>query len=147
MHNAATMQPSADVAAINEIRVVLEACENAFDAEPMIDVMADDMVIMVPNFAVKEGKAAASDFVREITCWMKDAFERRVISYTSDEVSITGNIAFDRGRFSFTVSVKNREPELVTGKYLWLLRRDGERWKLTRMLVCVDEADEGSPEG
>ena len=45
-----------------------------------------------------------------------------------------GDIAFDRGTFSFDVSLVGTDGpfEHVTGKYLWLLRRRGDAWKLTR---------------
>ena len=125
-------------------REELQAAENAFDPDPIVRLMADDMVLMVPNEPVQEGKAACAAFVRRILAEQQEWFDR-VISYASEEVAIRGDIAFDRGSFSFTVVVKHdgRRSE-PTGKYFWLYSRDprGE-WKLARAILSLDDEPEG----
>ena len=135
----------ADVAfLLHATREELQAAENAFDPDPIVHLMADDMVLMVPNEPVQEGKAACAAFVRRILAEQQEWFDR-VISYVSEEVAIRGDIAFDRGSFSFTVVVKHdgRRSE-PTGKYFWLYSRDprGE-WKLARAILSLDDAPEG----
>lgn len=125
-------------------REQLQAAENAFDPDPIVHLMADDMVLMVPNEPVQEGKPACAAFVRRMLAEQQEWFDR-VISYVSEEVAIRGDIAFDRGSFSFTVVVKHdgRRSE-PTGKYFWLYSRDprGE-WKLARAILSLDDAPEG----
>jgi len=125
-------------------RELLQAAENAFDADPIVHMMADDMVLMVPNEPVQEGKPACAAFVRRILAEQQEWFDRE-ISYVSEEVAIRGEVAFDRGSFSFTVVVKHdgRRSE-PTGKYFWLYARDrGGEWKLARAILSLDDPPEG----
>jgi ketosteroid isomerase-like protein len=134
----------ADEAVLHANREQLQAAENAFDPDSIVLLMADDMVLMVPNEPVQEGKPACAAFVRRILAEQQEWFDR-VISYVSEEVAVRGDIAFDRGRFSFTVVVKHdgRRSE-PTGKYFWLYSRDrGGEWKLARAILSLDDPPEG----
>jgi len=129
---------------LREIRTRLEAAENSGDAEYMSAMLADDAVIMVPTFAVQEGKAACAAFTREILSFLHTAFNRH-ITYVSAEVRVIGDYAFDRGTFSFTVTPKAGGPtETPCGKYFWLYSRASDRsWKLARLIVNLDEEHDG----
>jgi uncharacterized protein (TIGR02246 family) len=135
---------NADIAAIAALRNAFEAAENASDADAAAAFLTDDAVLMVPDFDVQEGKAACTAFLRDIMGWLAAEFHRR-ITYVSTEVAVMGDVAFDRGSFSFTMSpMSGGDSSEVTGKYLWLLRRaDGEPWKVARLIVCRD-AQEGA---
>ena len=135
----------ADAAVLHAYREQLQAAENAFDPDPIVRLMADDMVLMVPNEPVQEGKPGCTAFVRRMLTEQQEWFDR-VISYVSEEVAIRGEVAFDRGSFSFTVVVKHdgRRSE-ATGKYFWMyvLDRDGG-WKLARAILSLDDEPEGA---
>jgi ketosteroid isomerase-like protein len=128
-----------DADAIAAVRQGLEAAENAFDADAAGALMADDVVCMVPDFPVQEGKEASVAFMRDIMGWSSAHFERHV-TYVSAEVVITGDQAFDRGAFSFRVTPRSGgDTEEVTGKYLWLLRRTSHgAWRVTRLILSRD---------
>jgi uncharacterized protein (TIGR02246 family) len=130
----------ADISAVAAVREALEAAENAGDAEAAAMLLTDDAVLMVPDFPVQEGKAACTSFMREIMDWLAAQFDRH-IAYVSAEIFVMGNMAFDRGAFSFTVSTKSGgESAQVTGKYLWLLRRTApETWRVARLIVSRDD--------
>jgi uncharacterized protein (TIGR02246 family) len=132
-----------DRAAIDDIRRRLEASENANDAAATGELLTDDAVLMVPDFPVQEGKAACVAFMDGVLDWVLERFDRR-IAYLSSEVAFAGDAAFDRGSFAFTVTPKSGGPgSRVTGKYLWLLRRDVEaRWKVSRIIISRDDAPE-----
>lgn len=134
-----------EAAVLHAYREQLQSAENAFDPDPIIRLMADDMVLMVPNEPVQEGKAACTAFVRRILAEQQEWFDR-VISYVSEEVSVRREVAFDRGSFSFTAVVKHdgRKSE-PTGKYFWMYTRDraGE-WKLARAILSLDDEPEGA---
>jgi ketosteroid isomerase-like protein len=138
MTNAAT-----DVVALAAIRLALEAAENAGDADAAAAFLADDAVLMVPDFPVQEGRAACTDFMRDIMGWLFERFDRR-IAYVSAEVVVIGDMAFDRGTFSFTVSPRSGgDTTQATGKYFWLLRRTDEQpWRIARLIVSRDQEDE-----
>ncbi len=126
--------PVTDVSAIADIRQRFEASENAGDMEVTAELLADDAVSIVPDYPVQEGKAAIVGFLREISGWLLTSFDRH-ITYVSAEVTILGDLAFDRGTFAFDVSRKSGGPVThVTGKYLWLRRREDEgRWRMSRL--------------
>lgn len=130
-------------ARIAGIRASLEAAENAMDADAVARLLSDDAVLMVPDHPVQEGKLACVGFLRDLLAWLAAGFDRQV-AYTSDEVSISGDIAFDRGRFAFTVAPKEGGgASRVTGKYLWILKRTGaDDWLVTRLIASRDAEDD-----
>ena len=96
-----------DIAVLSELREKLTAAENAGDPEPICAAMADDMALMVPNAPVQEGKAACAAFLRAVLPSLLQEFERHV-SYTSAEVRVFDETAFDRGTFSFGHTARRR---------------------------------------
>jgi len=137
-----------DLEMLHAIRERLQAAENAYDAAPIVAAMADDMVLMVPNEAVQEGKTDCAAFVRRVLADQEAWFDRRM-SYVSEEVSIRGDVGFDRGSFSFTVVVKHDGRQSgASGKYLWLYARTGAgRWKLARAILSLDDPPEDGDDG
>jgi uncharacterized protein (TIGR02246 family) len=136
----------ADIRAIEEIRRRVEAAENAGDAEYCADLLADDAVIMVPDFPVRNGRDACAAFLRELMPGLLEVFDRR-ITYTGSEVRILDDIAFDRGEFSFTIRPRSGGvASRVTGKYFWLYARAADGgWRLSRAVVTRDDAEEPQP--
>ena len=128
---------------IATIRQHLEAAENATDPDAVAAHLADDVVLMVPDHPVQEGKTATVAFLRETMTWMRAYLDRR-IEYVSAEVAVLGDVAFDRGTFSFVVSARSGgAPETVTGKYLWLFTRGGaDGWQVSRAIVSRDDPPE-----
>jgi len=95
---------------------------------------------MVPDFPVQEGRTACLEFLRDVMGWLAGNFERR-IRYDSAEIAVDGDVAFDRGTFSFTVAPRSGgEMTQTTGKYLWILRRSAMGpWTVSRLIVGRDE--------
>ena len=128
-----------DVRILSAIRDRLTTAENAGDPEAICAAMADDVVLMVPSAPVQEGKAACATFLRELLPGLVQEFDRH-ITYTSAEVHVYGDMAFDRGTFAFSVAPRTGGPsEVNVGKYFWLYERSAETWKLKRIIVCLDE--------
>lgn len=118
----------------------LESAENAGDAETIVDYIADDAVIMVPDQPVMEGKTVCAEFLRGMLGWMIESLDRH-ITYVSAEVRVIGDCAFDRGTFSFTATPKaGGATTHAHGKYLWLYSRDpAGSWKVARSIMSLDE--------
>jgi ketosteroid isomerase-like protein len=129
-----------DSNAIAAIRQALEAAENASNSDAAAALMTNDAVLMVPDFPVQEGKIPCARFLQNVMGWIATQFDRH-ITYVSAEVTVIGDMAFDRGTFSCTVSPKSGgDSTQVTGKYLWLLRRTPlESWKIARLIVSRNE--------
>jgi ketosteroid isomerase-like protein len=139
------MPGDSDSQRLAEIHQCLEDGENRGDVQPMTDVLANDAVFIVPDFPVKEGKAACVEFLGDLVPGLLAVFER-TIRYVSDEIRVMDGLAYDRGTFSFTVRRRTGgDTETVTGKYFWLYSRDGDgAWKLWRAVVTRDEAEDSA---
>jgi len=138
----------ADARAIEDIRRRVEAAENSGDAEYCASLLADDAVMMVPDFPVQNGREACAALLRDLMPGLLEMFDRR-ITYTGLEVRILDNIAFDRGEFAFTIRPRSGgNVTRVTGKYFWLYARAAdENWQLSRAVVTRDDTDEPEPVG
>lgn len=134
------MHGTDDISAIAAVRDALQAAENASDPEAAAALLTDDAVLMVPDFPVQEGNTACLAFFRDVMGWLAENFERH-IRYVSAEIGVEGDVAFDRGTFSFTVTPRSGgETTQTTGKYLWMLRRSATgTWVVSRLIVARDE--------
>jgi ketosteroid isomerase-like protein len=134
-----------DTDALEAMRTRMEAAENAGDPEPIIDLLADDAVIIVPTFPVSTGLAACAAFLRELLPELLERFDRRT-TYVSDELDVRGDIAIDRGLFSFTVRPRTGGVETVEhGKYVFISQKNASGWKMWRAIATLDERDERRP--
>jgi len=136
-------EPPDDTAALMAIHERLEDAENAFDPAPIVEIMAEDVVLMVPNEPVQEGKADTAAFVTRILAEQQAWFDRH-ITYVTGGIEPHGDRAVDRGTFSFTVIARHdgRRTE-ATGKYLWLYARDAAGdWRLSRAILSLDDPPE-----
>jgi ketosteroid isomerase-like protein len=99
--------------------------------------MAEDAVSMPANQPALEGRAAWLAWVESYD------FEVIELSYEAVEIDGRADLAYLRGRYSGAYSAEgSAEPIRVTGKFLWVLRKqpDGE-WLVT---VAAGNSD-GAP--
>lgn len=133
---------NSDVRQLDDMRRRWEAAENNHTVDDVVAMMADDAVLMVPDFAVQEGRDACAQFVRAIDADLAGAFDRR-IEYVSAEVRVLGDTAFDRGSFSFVVFFKDSiEARINRGKYFVLYMRTRGEWKISRFIVSRDDPED-----
>jgi uncharacterized protein (TIGR02246 family) len=125
-----TSDPAADLQAIAEVSDQFQAAENAGNVEQMLRLFADDLVILSPNAPELSGADRIAAAMRAF----HEAFTVQV-EYTSQEIAAFGDWGFDRGTERFTLTPKSGAPISVSGKYLWLYRRqpDGS-WKQSRVM-------------
>jgi len=120
-----------DIEAIHSIREQTEKAENIGDADFFKEACTDNVVVMPPGMPAVFGSSAAVEFMREF--FRQFDFH---IEYVSEETEIHGDIAFDRGTYSHSLTPKaGGAPMLETGKFLWLYSRDSdESWKMARVM-------------
>ena len=137
---------TADLQAVNALRLALEEAENRGDPEPIVARLAPDAVLMVPTFPVSDGRDACGAFLRETLPGLLEYFDRR-ITYVSSEVRVMGDVAVDRGTFSFTIRPRAGGDESVErGKYLYVLAKGpDDGWRFSRAIVTLDEKDDRRP--
>lgn len=128
---AATHNPDQDRQAIATVTAQTQAAENAGSVEQMRPHFADDVVMMGPNTPTVTGADSVAAAMRAFF----DAFTVQ-IQYTSMEIVVIGDWAFDRGTYHHTLTPKSGGVSmLANGRYLWLYRRhpDGS-WKQSRVM-------------
>ncbi len=125
---------------IEEIRRRIESAENTGNSSPVVEMLAEDAVIMVPNQPAQEGKSACTRFLTAVMAGLFEQFDRR-IAYTSAEVRVMGDWGFDRGSFTFTIAPRaGGETSRESGKYLFLYsRRTDGSWQIARAIVNLDD--------
>jgi len=88
----------------------------------MLALYTEDVVEMPPNMPLRNGKAAAEAEAAAATNPQPSTF-----SLTPAETEGVGDLAYDRGSYSFTMSMEGMpEPMTDTGKYIVLLRKQAD---------------------
>jgi len=120
---------SADKAAIDRLREVHVAALNAGDAKGWAACFANDGVQMPPNFETNAGKAAIEGWSKGFLGLFSCRFKLSV-----DEVQVTGDWAFERGRYDITLTPRaGGEPMGDNGKYITIYQRQADGgWKIAR---------------
>jgi ketosteroid isomerase-like protein len=97
-----------------------------------LDLYAEDAIQMPPNQVAVQGKAA-------ILAWDEAFPPFSNFQEKSLEVEGQGNMAYDRGTYSMTVTLAGKEPIEEHGKYLtiWRKQADGS-WKISRTIYNSD---------
>jgi ketosteroid isomerase-like protein len=123
-----------DHAAVERIRLDFETGENTDSLDLMTRHFATDVVGMPPGRATTVGP----DALREALRGFLAAFKVEV-RYTSDEIVIAGDWAFDRGSAVETLRPKAGGASTTeNAKYLWLSQRVNGTWKLARLIWNAD---------
>ncbi len=129
MNKSLPIDVEADISAIKELFVEYAAAMAAGDIDRWISLWTADGIQMPPNIPARFGKG-------QIRAKVQGSFELYDSSLTinTEEVRVTGDWAFARGTYTYTVIPKADEDiEKGTGKFLSILERqvDGS-WKLAR---------------
>ena len=125
-----------DVQAIHEIRERTMRAENTGDADFFNSACTEDVVVMPPNMPAVSGRGAAVGFMREFL----RQFDLN-IEYVSEETQIHGDVAFDRGTYSQTLTPEaGGKPIPENGKFFWLYSRGSDgSWKMSRVMWNASE--------
>jgi ketosteroid isomerase-like protein len=122
-----------DVAAIGQVREAYRQAVLATDPAAIAATYTADGVEMPPHMAFVEGHQAIQ---------ARNEALARVSDFqiTSVETVGYGDLAFDRGRFTFTGMVEGAPAAVAdTGKYLVIARRQGDgTWLLSRAIWNSD---------
>ncbi len=116
----------ADRTAIRQVGEDYVKLVNANDSKGAVALYTDDAMVMAPNEAAVQGKAA-------IQAWMEAPPPISNFQMQSLEIEGRGDLAYDRGTYSVTVTPAGAAPIEVHGKYLTILRKQADgSWKVQR---------------
>jgi ketosteroid isomerase-like protein len=120
---------AADITALNEIRERVATAENSGRFELMKPDLAEDVIVMAPGMPAITGRAAATAFMEAM---LKDFTVE--VKYTSEEIVVSGDLAFDRGTVWQRITPKAGGPSVEEpAKYLWVYQRVNGAWKHSRV--------------
>lgn len=129
----------ADQTAIHQAQENDVKLTNAQDWEGDLALYAEDAILMPPNQAAVQGKAP-------IQAWMQAYPPISNLQEQSLEIEGQGDLAYDRGTYSMTVSHVGAPSTDDHGKYLtiWRKQADGS-WKISRAMFNSDLSLQAQP--
>ena len=130
--------PEAIKAAIDRVnQECLEALERG-DARDYAQHFADDSISMPGHGPIVRGRSAIEEA-------MLDAFRKVQFSdaeWHTIDTRYDDTTAFETGAYRFAVKAYGKgRPQLVSGRYLVVWRREGTDWK-----IAIDAAQPGAPD-
>jgi ketosteroid isomerase-like protein len=122
----------ADLTAVHQAQENDVKLTNAQDWKGDLALYAEDAVLMPPNQAAVQGKAP-------IQAWMEAYPPISNLQEQSLEIEGQGNLAYDRGTYSMTVTHVGAAPLEDHGKYLTIWRKQADGlWKVARAIYNSD---------
>ncbi len=116
----------ADQTAIRQAGENYAKLTNAKDSKGAVALYADDATVLPPNQAALQGSAA-------IQAWMEAPPPVSNFQMKSLEIEGRGDLAYDRGTYSVTVTPAGAAPIEDHGKYLTIYRKQADgSWKVVR---------------
>lgn len=118
---------------IARIREAYERAEKEGRFDPVAPYVAEDLVVMMPGRDPIEGKSTWEALFNEM---MVDAPDREYeITYSSAEIVMDGELAFDRGAAVDTANDEGDGSQQGEYSYLWVYQRTPEEsWELTHLI-------------
>lgn len=124
-----------DVDRITELRDEYVEAENAGDVDGILDTCGDDIVFMPPEAPPVRGIEAAREFLAEFL----DAFDI-TIELSRDEITVEGDLAYEWGTVSGTLSSPDADSQPVSNTYLIVYQRGPEgAWAQSKHIWNANE--------
>jgi ketosteroid isomerase-like protein len=122
----------ADRAAIRQADENFVKLRNARDSKGLAALYAEDAILLPPNRAAVQGRAA-------IQAWLEASPPVSNFQLKLLEIEGRGDLAYDRGTYSMTVNPAGAAPIEERGKsiLLWRKQADGS-WKILRKIWNSD---------
>jgi uncharacterized protein (TIGR02246 family) len=129
----------ADREAIDQVRSQwIEAAERD-DAAGVAALYSDDAVVTAPQHEAVHGRES----IREL--WERQFPMASGLEIGSSDFEVSGDLAYDYGTFSQTLTTPAGEEMEVEGEYVVILRRqDDGQWRITRHL-SFNRMPDGAP--
>jgi ketosteroid isomerase-like protein len=113
----------------------------AGDVKAIVALYTDDAVEMPPNQPPVKGKAAIEQYyVKEIAAGKLTAFKLAHL-----EAVASGDVGYDVGTYTQTVTLKDGTALNSSGKYTVILKRRGSDWKVQYAIYNGDQPPPAGP--
>ncbi len=124
------VDPAVDAAAIEAVRAAEADAAEAGDTDAFLALMTDDIIAMPPN----EGLITGKDALRAWLDGFTEQFDVTLEPYVTDEVEVSGDLAFERFSGVWTLTPKDggeSVTENLRGIHIYRRQADGS-WKIAR---------------
>jgi ketosteroid isomerase-like protein len=122
-------------AAVRHVLSGLSAADNAGNLDAVVRHYRDDAMLLPPNADAVAGRPAIRD-------WYEKRFRQFqfMVSFDAEEIEASGDRAFARGYINGRLNPKAvGAPIKLHEKFIMVLRRDKEGWKIARLIWNSDE--------
>lgn len=124
-----------DVAAIVNVAKDFSHAYDAGDVEHMLEFYSPDIIYMAQGMPNHEGREVLKEIYQQLFSNYRGRVDVQI-----EEVKILGDMAFDRARFTSTLTPKAGGDVVVTkGRLLEVLRKENGKWKSLRVMVNSEE--------
>ncbi len=126
----------ADRAAISATLTAYAAAWKASDTDRIVALYAPDAIIMPTDHVIEQGAAAIASYNKAFF----NEYTPGDFVINQEETQISGDLAFNRGSFSYSATPKNGGASIQDrGKYVVIMAREADgTWKWTR---DIDNSD------
>lgn len=107
----------------------------AADAKAITALYTEDAVEMPPNMPSIKGRAAIEDY------YTKQMAAMKMTAFTLDPVDerVMGDAAYTTGSYRQTITGPDGKAMDVSGKYVTILKRQGDDWKIAYVIYNGDQ--------
>jgi uncharacterized protein (TIGR02246 family) len=124
-----------DVAAIVEIAKDFSQAYEAGDVGRMMEFYSPDVIYMAQGMPNHEGREILKKIYQQLFSNYRGHVDVQI-----EEVKILGDMAFDRARFTSTLTPKAGGEVVVSkGRLLEVLKKENGKWKSLRVMVNSEE--------
>jgi uncharacterized protein (TIGR02246 family) len=128
-------------AAVREVLSGLGAADKAADVAAVLNHYADDAMLLPPNAPVLSGQGGVRSFYE--AAFQRFRFE---VSFDADEIHVSGEWAFAQGFINGQFIPKGEgAPRKLHEKYLMVLHRGKDGWKIYRLIWNASEPPLSAP--
>lgn len=115
-----------------QVSEAFAAAYNARDVARIASLYADDAELMPPDSRPIKGRAA-------IEALFKEKFEQNCAMELRSLVSeVAGSRGYDTGEIAVTMTAPDGASQRVAGKYLAVMKRVGDAWKIAYHMQTVE---------
>jgi ketosteroid isomerase-like protein len=134
---------SAEESAVRNALSGLGAADKAGDMAAVLNHYADDAMILPPNAPVLAGQSGVRSFYEILF----NNFHVDDVSFDADEIHVAGDWAFAQGFINgqLTPKTEGAPPRKLHEKFLMVLHREKNAWKIFRIIWNASEPPQAAP--
>ncbi len=123
----------ADVVAIEAVNARILGALNAGDWARLNELTHDEYVAIINGRPIAGRERLEASNQRFLEQWQDEE------AWLPDETVVDGDLAFQRGSFTMTLTPRQSggEPRALDGTYLHIYERKADRWELTRAMAAT----------